>query len=156
MSDVDGRDERLGELLDRAVRDLEPGSERVPGSSPPSRNRTARAIAAVVTAAVFVGAAATNDRYQLIAQVSGAVACAWLDRWFTGRETGDQALQEEAAAALATSHGWPMLTEIADQGGWADEVWIHADAANGGTIITGRGPTEPTRELANSALGCHI
>jgi hypothetical protein len=58
MSDVDERDERLGEVLDRAVRDLEPGSERVPRSSSSPRSRTARVIAAVMTAVVFVGAVA--------------------------------------------------------------------------------------------------
>ena len=99
----------------------------------------------------------TDDRYQFIAQVSGAVACAWLDQWFTGQETQDPDLQSAAAAALATSHTWPMLTEIADQGGWSDELWLHADAVNGGAgVMTGNGPSAPTRSEANSALGCHI
>jgi hypothetical protein len=99
----------------------------------------------------------TNDRYQFIVQVSGAVACAWLDQWFTGQETQDPDLQSAAAAALATSHTWPMLTEIADQGGWSDELWLHADAVNGGAgVMTGNGPSAPTRSEANSALGCHI
>ena len=99
----------------------------------------------------------TNDRYQLIAHVSGAVTCAWLDLWFTGAETGDAAMQADAAAALATSREWPMLVEIADQGGWSDQVWLHADAVNGGEgVTTGAGPVPPTRDEANSALGCAI
>jgi hypothetical protein len=99
----------------------------------------------------------TNSRYQFITRVSGAVTCAWLDQWFTGRETGDAALQQDAAAALATSRDWTMLTEIADQGGWSDEVWQHADAVNGGEgVLTGAGPQPPSREEANSALSCEI
>ena len=99
----------------------------------------------------------TNDRYQLIAHVSGAVACAWLERWFTGSETGDAALQTDAAAALATSREWSMLVEVADQGGWSDQLWRHADAVNGGEGVTsGNGLVPPTRDEANSALGCSI
>lgn len=99
----------------------------------------------------------TNSRYQFIAHVSGAVACAWLDEWFTGQETDDSALQRDAAAALATSYDWSMLTEIADQGGWSDVLWQHADAVNGGEgVLTGAGPQPPSREEANSALGCEI
>jgi hypothetical protein len=99
----------------------------------------------------------TNDRYQFIAHVSGAVACAWLDQWFTGVETAATDLQAAAAAALATAHDWPMLAEIADRGGWSDVLWQHADAVNGGEgVLTGAGPTAPTRDEANSALGCEI
>jgi len=99
----------------------------------------------------------TNDRYQFIAHVSGAVACAWLEQWFTGEQTEDVNLQAGAAAALATSHDWPMLIEIADQGGWSEVLWQHADAVNGGEgVLTGAGPVAPTRDLVNSALGCEI
>ena len=99
----------------------------------------------------------TNDRYQFIARVSGAVACGWLDQWFTGEETRDSELQASAASALATSHDWPMLIEIADQGAWSDVLWEHADAVNGGPgVATGGGPMAPTRDEANGALGCNI
>ena len=97
----------------------------------------------------------TSDRYQFIAQLSGAVACAWLDQWFTGQETGDAALQTQAADALATSRDWPMLLEIDDQGGWSSAVWERADAVNGGEgVMTGNGPVPPSREEAVGALGC--
>lgn len=99
----------------------------------------------------------TNSRYQFITHVSGAVTCAWLDQWFTGQETGDLTIQQDAAAALATSHDWAMLTEIANQGGWSNVVWQHADAINGGEgVITGAGPQPPSREEANAALSCEI
>lgn len=50
-----------------------------------------------------------------------------------------------------------MLVEVADQGGWSDQVWVHADAVNGGEgVMTGAGPVPPTRDEANSALGCSI
>ncbi|MGZ8567628.1 MAG: hypothetical protein ACXWXS_11315, partial [Actinomycetota bacterium] len=57
MNDTDLRDERLGELLDRAVRDLDPE----PASRPEYRHGRSRAVritAAVATAAVFIGVAA--------------------------------------------------------------------------------------------------
>lgn len=96
-----------------------------------------------------------NVRYQEIARVSGAVACGWLDIWFDATETGDDATARQAADALATSADWTMLDEIADEGGWAQSVWEYADSVNGGAgIITGNGPTAPTRELAESGLGC--
>jgi hypothetical protein len=50
-----------------------------------------------------------------------------------------------------------MLAEIADRGGLSDVLWQHADAVNGGEgVLTGAGPTAPTRDEANSALGCEI
>jgi hypothetical protein len=78
------------------------------------------------------------------------VACAWLDQWFTGEETGDAAMQAAAAQGLATSPDWPVLAEIDDQGGRSDVVWFHADAVNG-TLPDG---WEPTRGDAVDAFGC--
>jgi hypothetical protein len=99
----------------------------------------------------------TNSRYQFIAKVSSAVTCAWLDQWFTGQESADLTIQDQAATAMATSTDWAMLKEIAAQGGWANEVWQHAEAINGGEgVLTGAGPQPPSREEANSALGCEI
>jgi hypothetical protein len=58
MSDQDVRDERLGELLDQAVRDLRPHAGAPPGAGRESgERRAARTVAALVTAAVFIGVA---------------------------------------------------------------------------------------------------
>lgn len=106
-------------------------------------------------AATLEPTADITDRYQLVARVAGAVACSWLDSWFTATENGDTASAEAAAAGLATSREWPMLLEIQSQGGFADQVWQWADAVNGGPgIITGGGPLPPSRELAVGGLGC--
>jgi hypothetical protein len=107
--------------------------------------------------AQLVSADGANARDQVIVRVSGAVACGWLDIWFDAIETGDDAVAQQAAEALATSSNWPMLNEIAEQGGWAQAVWEYADSVNGGPgIITGNGATAPTRELAQSGLGCNF
>lgn len=63
------------------------------------------------------------DRYQLGAKVSGAVACAWLDRWAEGVKTGDEAAVAEATDAMSGSRDWPILMEMAKQGGWAQVIW---------------------------------
>lgn len=72
----------------------------------------------------------TADRYQFIAEVSGAVVCGWLSEWVEAGAAGDAARLDAAAAAIATSRDWPMLTEIADQGDWAEVVWGLADHVN--------------------------
>lgn len=106
-------------------------------------------------AAALEPTADITDRYQLVARVAGAVACSWLDAWFTATENGDPAAADTAADGLATSREWPMLLEIQSQGAFADQVWQYADAINGGPgILTGAGPMPPTRELAADGLGC--
>ena len=92
----------------------------------------------------------TDDRYQLIAEVSAAVACGWIDEWFTADAAGDTARRDQAAAALATSHDWAMLHEITDQGAWAEAaIWSYADAFNGVESTV-----EVTTDSAFEALGC--
>ena len=99
----------------------------------------------------------SESRYQFIAAVSGSVACGWLDVWFDAETAGDQAGMLDAATALASSRGWPMLLEVADQGGWSQVVWEWADAVNGGPGIgSGAGPQPPTRDAARSGLGCQF
>jgi hypothetical protein len=66
------------------------------------------------------------DRYQLGAKVSGAVACAWLDRWAEGVRTGDEAAMAKATEAMSGSRDWPILEEMAKEGGYAQVVWEYA------------------------------
>lgn len=97
------------------------------------------------------------DHYQAVVQLTATVVCRWLDQWFVGEEIGDQALRDEAAAALATAREWPALNDIAEQGAWHTVVWQWADAVNGGEgIASGGGPQPPSRDAANAALGCAI
>lgn len=103
-------------------------------------------------------AGTTNDRYQLVAEVTGAVVCAWLDRWFSAVDEGDVEATAEVVAAFGTAHEWPALQEVAQQGGWSDVVWQFTDSVATGAphMATGAGPIMPTRSGADSALGCAI
>lgn len=89
---------------------------------------------------------ATDDRYQLIAEVSAAVVCAWYDEW----ATDDPTRRNEAAAVLGSARDWDMLTEIADQGGWSDAIWGYTDALTG--IDS---PVESAPEHIDDALSCN-
>lgn len=88
----------------------------------------------------------TDDRYQFIAEVSGAVACGWFDEWFAAQVANDTDRRDSAAAALATSHEWAMLDEIADRGGWSEALWRYVDNL---------GMTDgTTQQDVNDGLGC--
>jgi len=97
-----------------------------------------------------------KDRYQLGAEVSGAVACAWIARW----TDGDAAQKKEAADAMATSHHWKVLQEMNPQGDYPEVLWEYADAMNGAkTIGSGMGQLDmdQANQLdpnAHDALGC--
>ena len=66
------------------------------------------------------------DRYHLGAEVSGAVACAWLDQWAEGVRTGDRDAIEEATEAMSDSRDWPVLKDMADEGGWSQVIWEYS------------------------------
>jgi hypothetical protein len=72
--------------------------------------------------------AAVLDRYQLIAETAGLVACGWLDRWAAGVERGDAAMAAEATKAMQTARSWDALLEIENQGGYSQVLWELADA----------------------------
>ena len=94
-----------------------------------------------------------NDRYQLGARVTGAVACAWIKQWVTATGNNDDAAAREASEAMATSHRWAILVEMKSQGGWSEVLWEYADAmATDDTVPGGRPMT--IEESYESALGC--
>lgn len=97
----------------------------------------------------------TRDRYQLGAQVAGAVACGWFDRWAHARRTGDTAAEREATAALATSHQWPILREMEAEGDYPKVLWEYADSihSDDGTVPAGK-PGVTAAETYSEALGC--
>jgi hypothetical protein len=98
--------------------------------------------------------AAVSDRYQLGAQVTGAVACAWFDQWFSAADRGDATSQKDALDALNTSPTWPILNEMAPQGSW-EEVLSHlTNAIATGSLDEGSGPHEPTRNEIGKGIGC--
>ena len=94
-----------------------------------------------------------SDRYQLGAQVSGAVACAWIRQWVEARERGDDRAAAAAVSAMATSRRWPILLEMSRDGYYPHAVWEYADAiAGGGTVLGGRVLT--VEEAYRDGLGC--
>jgi len=90
-----------------------------------------------------------RDRYQLGARVTGTVACAWLARRMSGIRAGDSATVKRAEDALATAPNWPILLELADQGGWSKEVWDWAEDGRGSS-----GYGRDSTENPSGPLGC--
>jgi hypothetical protein len=65
-------------------------------------------------------------RYQLIAEVTSAVFCAWAGLWDAALTAGDTDAANGFAATIASSRTWHALNEIADQGGWAEVMWDYS------------------------------
>jgi hypothetical protein len=101
------------------------------------------------TAADVPGQGLTNNRYQLGADVTGAVACTWLKQWSQARSAGNDAKVKQAIDAMATAPRWPILQEMRSQGGYPDAVELFARAMPSGTWF-GR----PLEGDADSGLGC--
>ena len=77
------------------------------------------------------------DRYQLGAKVTGAVACDWLDRWVAATDAGEEAAAQVAVEAMATSPHWPILRQMADEGGWSSVLWSLAREIQHGHLQRG-------------------
>jgi hypothetical protein len=96
-------------------------------------------------AAALRADARTRDRYQLGAQVAGAVACGWIAAWAKG--------DKGAVEALATARQWPILREMNAAGDYPEVVWLYAEAvASGGTVVGGKEVS--VEESYRDALGC--
>jgi hypothetical protein len=85
--------------------------------------------------------------------VSGAVACAWIDRWVTARRTGDEVGVRNAVSAIESSHGWPILREMDEEGDYPEVLWELADAMRPNEPISGGKPLS-IEESYQAALGC--
>ena len=56
---------------------------------------------------------------------------------------------------MATAPRWPVLREMARQGGWTGVLISYAKAMATGTVqFDGRAPGTPLIKAANSGLGC--
>ena len=95
-----------------------------------------------------------RDRYQLGAQVSGAVACAWIGQWVDARLAGDESRAREAVTAMATSHRWPILREMDEEGYYPEVLWELADAMATNAAVSGGKPLTTIEESYADALGC--
>lgn len=93
-----------------------------------------------------------SDRYQLGAQVTGTVACAWIEQWLAATETGDTAAAQEAVNAMNTSRNWAILLEMDSDGYYPEMVWLHADALSDGGTSSQEGFTV---DGYVEALGCN-
>ena len=101
------------------------------------------------TPADVPGQGLTNNRYQLGADVTGAVACTWLKQWSQARVAGDEAKVKQAIDAMATAPSWPILQEMRSQGAYPAVLEDFAKAMPSGTWY-GR----PLEGDADSGLGC--
>ncbi len=70
-----------------------------------------------------------SDPYQLGAEVTGQVTCAWLRQYADARASGDDALAQRAADVLATARDWPVLHRMDGRGDWPESIWELADLA---------------------------
>lgn len=94
-----------------------------------------------------------SDRYQVGAEVTGAVACAWIDQWVEAREDGDAPAEREATDAMKTSRRWAVLLEMNEAGDFPEVVWDYADAMAGDGRVMGGGPRTLEEDYAGG-LGC--
>lgn len=78
---------------------------------------------------------AVADRYHLAARVTSYVTCRWLDSWVAATNAGDDATAQEAVDAMATAKDWPILVEIAPQGGWDEAVRQYARRLADGEVV---------------------
>jgi hypothetical protein len=94
----------------------------------------------------------TTTRYQVGAKVTATVSCLWFLQWADARRSGDRAAELEAERAMATSRHWPILLEMAKDGGYPETIWdLAAEMPSGAWEWAGRRhPLLPRAE----GLGC--
>jgi hypothetical protein len=96
-----------------------------------------------------------HDRYQLGTAVTGTVACMWIADWNRARHAGNRAMVRRAIAAMATAPTWPILREMARQGGWSGVLIGYAKDMRTGEVQLDAGtPGRPLVPDVNSGLGC--
>lgn len=93
--------------------------------------------------------ATINDRYQLGARVTAAVACEWIEQWLNA----DGPRKREALEAMSGSREWAILREMRPQGAWTEVIWEYADAMAGDGQVPGGRPMTVV-ESYRDGLGC--
>ncbi len=59
----------------------------------------------------------TTNRDQVAGAVTNTVSCLWFLQWGEARRTGDRAKKLEAERAMASARHWPILRQMAKEGG---------------------------------------
>ena len=59
----------------------------------------------------------TTNRDQVAGAVTNTVSCLWFLQWGEARRTGDRAKKLEAECAMASARHWPILRQMAKEGG---------------------------------------
>lgn len=80
-----------------------------------------------------------TDRRTLGAHVTGTIACAWIEQYEAADTTGDVAAKQDATAALASTHDWPALREMASESGFPEVLWDIADRIVNTGVVGPRG-----------------
>jgi len=97
-----------------------------------------------------------SDRYQLGAQVTGAVACGWIDQWVEAKAASDQEQEQQAVNAMRGSHDWAILLEMEKQGEWSEVLWQYADGmvADNSAVFADDTATDGSISGYEAGLGC--
>jgi hypothetical protein len=72
------------------------------------------------------------DRYDLGAQITLPVVCAWIEQWLDATASSDTAAAQRAVDAMGTARDWAILQDMADEGAWSSYVWEYTDAVAAG------------------------
>jgi hypothetical protein len=64
----------------------------------------------------------TTNRDQVAGAVTNTVSCLWFLQWGEARRTGDRAKKLEAERAMATYKSWPILRQMAKEGGYPETI----------------------------------
>ncbi len=93
----------------------------------------------------------TTNRSQVGGQVTSTVSCLWFRQWGEARRSGDRAAEVEAEKAMATSKHWPVLRQMAMEGG-QPLIWKLAAAMPSGML--NKGPHRWRLLPQAESLGC--
>ena len=93
-----------------------------------------------------------RDRYQLGAEVVGAVTCIWIRQWLDATTSGDDAGAQQAVDAMSDSSHWPVIEEMNESGAYGLVLQIYVDAMVAGRATIRGGPT--VADSYQIAFGC--
>lgn len=105
------------------------------------------------TGALAAAGGRVTSRYDLGAEVAGAVSCEWIGRWVAARRSGDAPAAAAALAAMATSREWPVLREMQATGHYPEVLWDLADRMASGEPVPA-GTKMDVATAYRSSLGC--